>query len=330
MKPIILISLACLIVLAIGSPNTSADDQRTCNECGREITGSYFETGSHFYHPTCFTCAHCGEPIKDAFLVYKHGNYHKRCFEDHVALRCVVCGGIIQGDYLIDYWGDGYHKSHQGVVSQCDFCQRFIYGELLDGMVRLPDDRRLCGKCAPSSIASTGKVRLIFAKAAEVLASNGMEVDIAQIEILLVGTDELKRVASSSSHDTKGFSDYLVKKNIFGQVKSESIKVYLLNGMPRTQMTSTAAHELAHVWQFQNGRLDQDPAVSEGSCNFAAYLVLRALGGENADFVIDNMLKDPDPVYGEGFRRVKRYAEKEGLQAWLKLLQEKSPDLTKL
>jgi hypothetical protein len=324
----ILIIIICLVLAASVPPHAGAGDDRICAECGRPITGAYFETGSHFYHPNCFTCAHCGAPIKDAYLVYKNKNYHRRCFEDHVALRCAVCGGVIGGEYLIDYWGNAYHKSHQGVVLQCDFCQRFIHGELLDGMVRLPDDRRLCGKCAPSAITRTGEVRLILAEVSEVLETFGMTVDISRIELELVGIDELKRIASSRSHNTKGFSDYTVQKNVFGKVKSETIKVYLLNGMPRTQMVSTCAHELAHVWQFQNGRLDQDPAVSEGSCNFAAYLVLRKLGGEYTNFVIDNMLKDPDPVYGGGFRRVKRYAEREGIGTWLKSLKKKNPDLS--
>ncbi len=330
MKHFKLMLIACLLLTVLVSIQAGADDQRICAKCGQAIKGAQFETGSAFYHPHCFSCAHCGEPIKDTYSVYKNKNYHTHCFEDHVALRCAVCDGIIQGEYLIDYWGDAYHKSHQGTVLQCDFCQRFIYGPFLDGMVRFSDNRRLCGRCAPSSITKTGEVRLILAEVAGILGSYGMRVDIAPIEILLVDADELKHIASSSSHDTKGFSDYLVRKNIFGQVKSETIKVYLLFGMPRTQMTGTAAHELAHVWQFQNGRLDQDPALSEGSCNFAAYLVLRKKGGKEAEFVIDNMLKDPDPVYGEGFRRVKRYAEKEGLQSWLKLLRKKNPDLSKL
>ena len=42
------------------------------------------------------------------------------------------------------------------------------------------------------------------------------------------------------------------------------------------------------------------------------------------------MLKDPDLVYGEGFRRVKKYAEREGLSSWLELLSKKNPDLSNL
>jgi hypothetical protein len=144
-----------------------------------------------------------------------------------------------------------------------------------------------------------------------------------------VGAAELSRIAGTRSTDTKGFTDYLVDKTAFGKVNDETIRVYLLYGMPRVQTTGTAAHELMHVWQFRKGRLDQDPAVSEGSCNFASYLVLRKMGGPGAEFVIDGMLKDPDPVYGEGFRRVKAYADDKGIAAWLRLLKQKNPDLTR-
>jgi hypothetical protein len=42
------------------------------------------------------------------------------------------------------------------------------------------------------------------------------------------------------------------------------------------------------------------------------------------------MLNDSDPIYGEGFRRVKAYAEKEGLPAWLDLLKKKNANLSRL
>jgi hypothetical protein len=44
---------------------------------------------------------------------------------------------------------------------------------------------------------------------------------------------------------------------------------------------------------------------------------------------MEYMVKNEDPVYGDGFRRVKRYVEKHGLVAWLDLLREKNPSLSK-
>jgi hypothetical protein len=39
--------------------------------------------------------------------------------------------------------------------------------------------------------------------------------------------------------------------------------------------------------------------------------------------VIANLVEDDNKIYGEGFRRVKRYAESEGLDAWLNRLKKK-------
>ncbi len=197
-------------------------------------------------------------------------------------------------------------------------------------MRRLPDGRALCAKCVTTSVTSVRTARSILADVANELARFGIDVDPKPIELRLVGQGELARIAENKSHETKGFTDYLVEKGPLGGVKTESMKVYLLYGMPRTQATSTVAHELMHIWQFQNGCLEQDPALSEGSCNFASYLVLRRIASPEAEFAIDSMLKDPDRIYGKGFRHVKLYVEREGVAAWLKLLEEKNPDFADL
>jgi hypothetical protein len=57
-------------------------------------------------------------------------------------------------------------------------------------------------------------------------------------------------------------------------MKTRDIKVYILHGMPRIDAIATLAHELTHVWQSVHGRLENDPAFAEGSCNYASYLVL--------------------------------------------------------
>lgn len=329
----IIIPLAAVLLFAtmpLPGALAFAGDARTCAACGKPLGGSHFETGGRFYHPECFTCGHCGEPIMGAFTVFRGKNYHTPCFEKHVALRCAVCGGIIEGQYLLDYWGRAYHTHHKDDVLQCDFCRRFVTGSLADGMKRLPDGRTLCSKCAPTSVSGIREARSIMNEVAGELARFGIRVDPGPVELRLVGQGELARIADNHSHQTKGFTDYLVKRGAFGTVRSESMTVYMLDGMPRMQFAGTVAHELMHVWQFQKGCLDQDPALSEGSCNYAAYLVLKRTGGPEADFVIDGMLKDPDRVYGSGFRRVKMYVEREGVRAWLRALEKRRPDLVRL
>jgi hypothetical protein len=138
----------------------------------------------------------------------------------------------------------------------------------------------------------------------------------------------MQEIANFRSHDLRGFTDYHEERNLFGRTSKRQIDVYLLYGMPKVEMIGTMAHELTHVWQFLNGRLKTDPALSEGSCNFASYWVLKQMApGREADFIIESMLRDEDEVYGEGFRRVKRYVEHNGISRWLTLMTEQDRSL---
>lgn len=315
--------LASWLLLCASSATASG---HTCTACGTEINGRYFETGGAFYHPEHFACAHCGKAITERYTVYRGQNYHTECFEQHVALRCAVCNGIIQGEYILDHWGNAYHTYHKGEVSMCDFCDRFIVGSLGEDMTRFRDGRVLCSICSATSVTNRKEALALMAQVTRQLERFGIRVNPGEVDLKLVDRDELRKLSGGRAHTT-GFADYVVRKNLFGRVHEKQLRVYVLQGMPRIEMTATLAHELTHVWQFQAGHLDQDRTFSEGSCNFAAYLVLRKLGGEQAEFIIDTMLRDPDPIYGDGFRGVKEYVDREGLAGWIALMKSKNPDL---
>lgn len=319
-----MIPIMVLCLLAAGGVSAQpARENPECAGCGGKIYSDYFETRGNFYHADCFRCSQCGLPITGTYVVHKQKNFHKKCFDRDVALKCDVCGGVIEGQYLLNFWGNAYHPEHLGQILQCDFCNRLIVGQLVKGTVRLPDGRHLCGHCRPSAVTSAGKARELMLDVAEHLENYGLVVDPGRIELALVDQDSLSYLATGRSDDTKGFTDYTVKKNLFGQVRDETIHVYLLYGMPEVQMKSTIAHELTHVWQFTEGRLDQDRVLSEGSANFVSFLVLRQDGSPEAEFIIDNMTHDDDPAYGEGFRKVKNYVEQKGLNKWRRLLKQK-------
>jgi len=324
------IALAVAICIALtATPLFAGKIVRVCQACGQAIEGPYFETGGAYYHPEHFTCAYCDSPITGTYTIYKNHNYHTQCFERHSALRCRVCNGVISGKYILDYWGNAYHTDHEGNVPRCDFCARFIVGELADGMIRFRDGRCLCGICAPTSVTDLDEADELLEEVAADLAPFGIRIDTRDIDLHLLSKSGLQQY-SGQGHGTTGFTDYYVKKNLFGRTVEKRIRVNLLYGMPRTEMIGTLAHELTHVWQFTHGVLDQNADFSEGSCNYAAYLVLRKRGGTEEEFIIETMLKDHDPVYGEGFRSVKSFAEANGLSAWLDLLKQKDVTLSSI
>ena len=118
---IILIVVLGILVLTPGA-HAQSEKPFMCKKCGEPITGTYFETNGVYFHSHCFVCKHCGEPVKGAYTTYRGDNYHTDCFEDHVAKRCALCDGIIQGEYLFDFWGNAYHLAHQNETETCEYC----------------------------------------------------------------------------------------------------------------------------------------------------------------------------------------------------------------
>jgi hypothetical protein len=51
--------------------------------------------------------------------------------------------------------------------------------------------------------------------------------------------------------------------------------------------------------------------------------VLSEYSDESYAYVIEKIQSNSDPIYGEGFRRVKRFAEEEGVDQWLRWLSTK-------
>lgn len=291
--------------------------------CGKTITGPAVVVGSDSYHPQHLVCAHCEQTVSGRFTTYKNKNYHDNCFANNVALRCALCSGIIQGEYILDYWGNGYHKRHKGVTNTCEYCARFISDELTGGGVRYSDGRHICGICRKDAITDVALAKEIMLEVAEHLEQSGIRIDTNRITLHLTGLKNMQELLGRGSHSLMGFTDYFEKRLAFGFKTSRKIDIYILYGIPKIDLVSTLAHEMMHVWQFVRGRLKNDKAFSEGSCNYAAYLVLRHYDASERGYIIHNMLQDEDPLYGEGFRRVKRYVSAEGTKTWLDRLQKK-------
>jgi hypothetical protein len=322
MRAFIIATLLLFLILHLLAPPALAQDTPVCAVCGEKVSGDFFGTEGQYYHSKCFLCDYCGKSIPDAFIRYQEKNYHPACFEDHAALRCDVCGGIIKGKYISNFWGNAYHPEHEGKEIQCSFCRRFIVGNLLDETIIFQDGWHLCGECISTAVFESAEAVLLLREVAKQLADFGLTVDPRLIEVNLVNKDALRRLAKGASQDTWGFVNFEVTRNMNGSVTRRSIRMYLLYGMPRTEMIGAIAHELTHVWLFLQAGDDSDKVLAEGSCNYSAYLILQKTENDQAKFIIDNMQNNPDAVYGEGFRRIKRYVEANGLESWRRLMKE--------
>lgn len=98
-------------------------------------------------------------------------------------------------------------------------------------------------------------------------------------------------------------------------------QVLLLQGLPFLQAAEVLAHEAFHVYSAVHG-LDLPPQKEEGTANLWAYLLLAVHPGSQAvEQMRLHMLRDPDAVYGDGFRLARQgYKQAQGFADYLRRL----------
>jgi len=83
-----------------------------------------------------------------------------------------------------------------------------------------------------------------------------------------------------------------------------------------TLFKGVVAHELGHAWLHQNGAHDISLKEAEGLCELLAFCFYKEVVTEKEGlFHAAAIEKNPDAVYGDGFRLVHQHYERQGLSA---------------
>ncbi len=301
-----------------------------CASCGKSIAKNYNYRYGKFYHVKCYEekfakiCDHCSKPISGKYFVADGKVYHQKCYENFIAKKCALCGEIINGEYILDFWGNHYHAEHSAKKAQCEYCGRFISDKLTNGGMKYKDGRSICRLCYNTSVSDHQKAFEILMLVRDRLALKGIKIPTNNLTLHLVDSFELNK--RSSQHgiepDMRGFANY--EFTVLGdKIVNKKFDIYLLLGMPRDVFASVAAHELMHVWYFNFGKDKPEKRLVEGSCNYASYLINNDIGTTYKGLINDQLNKNPDTVYGDGFRSVRKYVDRYGIQRWLDHLKKK-------
>lgn len=304
-----------------------------CKACTRPIQGQFNVHQGMFLHPDCFAkqyapkCAVCQEALTGKYVIHEGANYHERCYGAHKAKKCDLCQRMILGTSLTNYWGHTYHAEHAREFGECLYCGKLTHPAISGGGLTYPDARVICRGCHKTAVHREADALRVVAGVRERMKHWGVDLEGLQVPVRFIDRLRLSTMLKGGPHASmrrvSGFASMTaVQRGRLTQDKQAGI--YLLTGMPLHVLEATAAHELMHVWNFFNGPRHAF-ALEEGSCNYMAYRIHDELGDELAAYHIDTMMKDPDPAYGAGFRKVKRYVERHGFERLLTLLR-RSPD----
>jgi hypothetical protein len=301
-----------------------------CATCKKTIESKgYFYENDKFYDAECykklhfFPCYHCNKNITGIYVEYENNTYHNDCYNNNIAIKCDLCSENLAGEYLIDLYGNNFCQSHKGVDHQCEFCQSFFGAPTNDGGFEYNDGRKICTTCNDKAIDSKSKLNDLTVEVNQLLAKFELEIPIDKISLKLVDREFLYRESSDTNSNLLGYTFFQEESSFFGFGKKTILTVYILEGMPRMWTIEALAHELNHVWQFLRSSEDKETAFCEGSANYAAYLVLQKYDDKFADILVDNLFKNKDPYYGEGFRRVRKLVDENSLLFWRNYLSDR-------
>jgi hypothetical protein len=305
-----------------------------CRACTRPISGSFNVHAGAFLHPECYAahhapkCALCDKALVGKYVVHEGKNYHQACYGTHLATKCGVCQRMIVGASLTDYWGNTYHAEHAQQFAACLYCSKLVHPAISGGGTTYGDARAICRGCHKTAVHREADGQRVVAAMRERMAGWGVDLGDLAVPVKFIDRTRLSTMLKGGPHASmrrvSGFAS-MTWQTQGRTVGNKAASIYLLTGMPLGWLEATAAHELMHVWNFFNGP-KHSFALEEGSCNYMSYRIHEAQKGDPmAAYHIDGLMKDPDPGYGVGFRKVKRYVDRHGFEKLLTLLR-RSPD----
>ena len=296
-----------------------------CAHCGKVLDETWISYDGSKYHNVCYSkhvqprCGICRLAIDSQYTTADGNKYHVHCFRQHKLPKCILCVRPLDGTFLVDPWGNRFHSQHQAWAPTCFSCGRIISQVTSRGGKRLEDGRHICRICGTTSVTTALQVRKARDTALKTLQGVGIDSFPKEVSIRLVDRYELNRLSKGLSLHANGEMRGLTQsvETLEGNKRvATRHTVHLLEHLPALELEGILAHELMHVWLFEHGvRLSLQE--TEGFCNLGNYLVFSRHPSPMASYLLKNLQADEDPVYGAGYRNMRKKLDRLG---WERLL----------
>ena len=291
---------------------------RVCPDCRKVVNAiEALEIGGKYYHRACRTCARCGNIILSDKEEFKGKVYHSRCL--HAGVTCVVCGKQTRR-YKTNFWGQAACAEH---AEACWYCGRFLseatqggrrvkYTYNRDGE-RTQKDVPLCGLCERTLVATPENIERYRREVMDIFRKNGIEGIPDDIPITL---SDMVEEGKEMGRGLWGLN----YSHLSPSRERYSCKITIHRNLPETLFKGVLAHELMHSWLCLYA-INLTDAECEGFCNLGKYLVLHSSDAPEAEYLISWILEtNTDPIYGEGFRLMKKRLDKLGWRHLMRAL----------
>jgi hypothetical protein len=247
-----------------------------------------------------------------------------------IKTHCVVCGAVLVGRVALDGWDNYFCARHENEYPSCSACNRLVCGPLSGGDgVQYSDFRISCNICRKTAIDTLEQAKPAFQEVARFFTNLGLIFKGLNLRIHLGNSIEYNKLQfgdkTSLTGPGKGQIMGLINKVMIheGTERRRVVDgISILHGLPRSLFVGIAAHELGHAWLYL-AKVDGLPDwMEEGYCNLLTYLYYKNIPVPEGPNWINMLEKDPSPIYGEGFRKVRDAFRKRGFQESMRYLYE--------
>jgi len=185
----------------------------------------------------------------------------------------------------------------------------------------MSSERVRCPFCRASAIELLPQARILFQGLLPQLNAQGLQYNNIPLQLELVDRVRLAQLLHGrSGADALGVtlqSTHMLNKQI---VRTEVNGIAVLRGLPSTLFLGVCVHELGHAWLTLQGIQGLASWAEEGFCELLSYRFYGKLNTDESRHHAEGIEKNPDPVYGEGFRRVHGMADRMGFQRFVETL----------
>ncbi|GCE25542.1 hypothetical protein KDA_10260 [Dictyobacter alpinus] len=284
--------------------------QPVCKGCGQAIWGNYLRALGATWHPEHFLCAGCGQAIQGtSFQVHQGSPYHVECYRRQIAPHCVYCDKPLMGEYLVDYWGQKFCREHEKQFAHCAYCGRLVSPEQQESGAQAVR----CPICRSTAIETSSEAKPLFSHVIRWMNAQGLMYNNLKLSLDLCGRAHLADLLREGNvgHSLGATTSAMYTQN--GRlVRTEINGIAVLQGLPAILFQGVTVHELGHVWLIVAGAHDLPPWAEEGFCELLSYRYYVEANTPESRYHSTSKERNPDPIYGEGFRRMRQLSDRVG------------------
>lgn len=204
--------------------------------------------------------------------------------------KCYLCGKPIVDSYYTDWCKHKVCTNHKFPVPRCVSCGQYCNETAVD----IGTGALFCPYCQEHMVNKAESPHIIgFIRKIYNVSPIG---NITNWHLKVVDAPTLYRMTGDIN--TRGLA----------QRYGNDYTIFIFRHLSKVQFANVLAHEMLHIWQY-NRMINASSMYMEGFCNLGSYVVMKAIDNVESHATIERMMNSPDPIYGEGFRLMKRFFE---------------------